>query len=37
MLIFRTDLCYKDPLDVDVSLKILTIISCQIFDGQLTW
>ena len=36
MLIFRTDLCHKDPLDVDVSLKILIIISCQIFDGQLT-
>ena len=36
MLIFRNDLCHKDPLDVDVSLKILVIISCQIFDGQLT-
>ena len=37
MLIFRTYLCHKDPFDVNVSLKILIIISCQIFDGQLTW
>ena len=37
MLIFRTDLGHKDPFDVDVSLKILIITSCQIFNGQLTW
>ena len=37
MLILRTDLCHKDPFDVDVSLKILIITSCQIFNGQLTW